>query len=70
MVNFQGLAMWLMANEIIVSTPVKLGSSLWDLVLTQTLQDILSGEYLWYNNVKFCDRVANFKCIFLKDALT
>ena len=34
---------WLcdVANEIMVSTLVKLGSSLWDLGLTQTLQDIL-----------------------------
>ena len=36
--NYEGLAMWLVAKEI---TPVKLGSGLWDLGFTWTKQDIL-----------------------------
>ena len=68
--NYEGMGMDV-ANEIKVSAPGKFGSGLWDLGLTQTLQDILiSSEYLWYNNVKFCDRVANFRRVFLRDALT
>ena len=39
MMNYEGL-LCDMANEIIVSAPVKFGLGLWDLGLTQTLQDI------------------------------
>ena len=41
--NYEGLAMWLVAKEITVpvSTQVKLGSGLWDLGFTWTKQDIL-----------------------------